>query len=232
MSEKTEKASAFKLKKAKEQGQVSKSIDLNTNLSLLIILGMITALWPKTIAEIQRLMRALLISSGTITLSLDASQQLFTLILNTLCSLWLPFALAATLSIILSSIAQTGLIWSSKPLVPDFKRISRAYKKVLSVKTIYDALKTLFKLSTALVVLYLLIKKHLLEVLPLQLKQPKDILVFMMHFLSNILLQILLVLTIFAIFDLLYTRWKYSKDQGMSKQELKEEHRQRDGDPK
>ena len=60
MSEKSEKATPYKLQKAKEKGQVSKSHELITSFSSLVILGLITALWPQYLIEIQKLLRHLL----------------------------------------------------------------------------------------------------------------------------------------------------------------------------
>ena len=49
---------------------------------------------------------------------------------------------------------------------------------------------------------------------------------------SKLLLQLILILFALAMIDKLYTRWKFAKDNRMSKQEIKDEHKQREGDPK
>jgi flagellar biosynthetic protein FlhB/flagellar biosynthetic protein FliR/FlhB len=55
MSEKTEKATPHKLRKAKEKGQVSKSMELTTCAALFVMLGMLSALWPKQLHELQNM---------------------------------------------------------------------------------------------------------------------------------------------------------------------------------
>lgn len=123
MSEKTEKAAPFKLKKAKEKGQVSKSMELTTYLSLLVLLGVIRALWPRQALEMQFLTRRLFHTAANTPLSLSSISYLNQCLLSKLMSLYLPFALAILLSIILISMAQTGLVWSTQALTPDVTRL-------------------------------------------------------------------------------------------------------------
>ena len=136
MSEKTEKATPYKLQKAKDKGQVSKSIELNTCLSLLAMLGIITALWTKQLEEIKNLFRNLLTNISHIQFTLDTICHIYQFILSRLVSLWLPLALTGSLAIILTTIAQTGMVWSATPLIPDFKRLNliAGFKKLFSIK--------------------------------------------------------------------------------------------------
>lgn len=60
MSEKTEKATPYKLQKVKEQGKVSKSAEFNTCIFLLVLLGISSALWPLCLLEIKALLTHLL----------------------------------------------------------------------------------------------------------------------------------------------------------------------------
>ncbi|MFI4963283.1 MAG: flagellar biosynthesis protein FlhB [Legionellales bacterium] len=234
MSEKTEKATPYKLQKAKEKGQVSKSTELTTSLSLLVLLGMITALWPKTLLEIQALMRHLLISAGTVPLSVDKINQLQQFILTKISNLWLPFALTGGMAIILITLAQTGLVWSTTPLTPDFKRLSiaKGFKKLFSMKTCFEALKSLFKLGLTFLLLFFVLKHKLPSIFKLLVTSPSQDLGIMMQLLLSTLFQLLLLLTGLSIIDKLYVGWKYNKDNRMSKQELKDEHKHREGDPK
>lgn len=234
MTEKSEKATPYKLQKSKEKGQVSKSIELTTSLSLLVMLGMITALWPKVLFELKAIMTQLLKQAFNTPFKLDYIANLQNHFLSKLVSLWLPFALATILTIILVTIAQTGLVWSFSPLIPDFKRLNWAqgFKKMFSMKTCFEAIKSCIKLCLASLLLYYLITDNVSQILQLAFENPNQNAFFMMNILLKILFKLLLLLTSLAIFDLLYTRWKYGKDNRMSKQEVKDEHKQREGDPK
>lgn len=234
MSEKSEKATPYKLQKAKEKGQVSKSVELNTCISLLILLGLITALWPKQLKEIQELFRHLLYKASQLQFTLDQITHLHQFILSKLIALWLPFALTAGLAIILGSISQTGLVWSATPLIPDFKRVNiiQGCKKLFSMKTCFEAGKSIIKLAAAFTLIICVLKNQLPYILELALTPPSQDPRLMMNFILKIIFQLLLLFVFIAVIDKFYTRWKFNKDQRMSKQELKDEYKQKEGDPK
>lgn len=234
MTEKTEQATPYKLEQSRKKGQVSKSIELTNSLSLLVMLGMITALWPQTLFDVRNLLRQMLHSAAGFSVSVDNISHLQHLILNKLTSLWLPFALAGVLTTILATMAQTGIIWSTTPLIPDFKRLSlnQGLKKLFSLKTCFEALKSLLKLVFAFILLYCVLKHHLPAIIQLIMTPAIQAPAIMMHHLLTVLFQLLLLLSALAILDKFYTRWKYSKDTRMTKQEVKDEHKQKEGDPK
>ena len=234
MSEKTEKATPWKLQKAKEQGQVSKSTELNTCVFMLVLLGVGTALWPSSLFEIKQLITHLFYLTTHLPFSVNSMSQLQQFLLSQLTLLWLPFALAGMLSIILSTIAQTGFVWSGKPLAPDFKRldIAKGFKRLFSSKLLFDAGKNTLKLSLVFLLLYLSLKHELPALLGFMKTSPANLPSLVIKLISKIMLQLLVLLFALAIIDKLYTRWKFGKDNRMSKQELKDEYRQREGDPK
>ncbi|MCL9682622.1 EscU/YscU/HrcU family type III secretion system export apparatus switch protein [Legionella maioricensis] len=234
MTEKTEKATPYKLQKAKEKGQVSKSIELTTCISLLVMLGMITALWPKQLEEISSLFRHLLGNTSHFQFSVDNICHMFQLIMAKITTLWLPFALASGLTIILCTLAQTGMVWSTTPLIPDFKRLNfiQGCKKLFSMKAGFEAFKGTLKLALALLLLYFTFKHQVSSILQLGITRPDQTLLFMMSFIIKLIFQLLLVLTILAFLDKLYTQRKFKKDNRMSKQEVKDEYKQKEGDPK
>ncbi|MDP3269477.1 MAG: EscU/YscU/HrcU family type III secretion system export apparatus switch protein [Legionella sp.] len=234
MTEKNEKATAHKLQKAKEKGQVAKSTELNTCLSLLIMLGIITALWPKELLELKTMFRQLLCSAATLHMSLDILSQIHQLILSHIISLWLPIAIGGTLTIILVTMVQTGIVWSFTPLVPDMKRLHliQGFKKILSLKTFFDGLKSVFKLICTTLLLCLIFKNQLPFLMKLVLVKPEESRVFIINFILKLLFQLVLILSFIAGVDIFFTRWKFAKDNRMSKQEVKDEYKQKEGDPK
>ncbi len=234
MSEKTEKATPYKLQKAKEKGQVSKSAELTTCISLLVLLGMISALWPKQLHEIQEMLRHIFYLAAQMQFSLDNISHLHQFILMQLIHLWLPFALAGVLAIILANLTQSGIVWSTTPLIPDFKRLNivQGFKKLFSIKTCFEAAKNTLKLMSTFIFLFFALKHQLANILPLALTPSAQHPSLVMHFLLSLIFQLLLLLSLLAILDKFYTHWKFAKDQRMSKQEVKDEYKQREGDPK
>ena len=234
MSEKTEKATAYKLKKAKKQGKVSKSMELNTCVSMLVLLTISVALLPSFLIQLKALLTHLLYLNARLPFSVESMGQMQQFLLEKLAFWWLPFALAGIVSIALSTIAQTGFVWSGKPLAPDFKRfdLSKGFKRFFSSKILFDACKNSLKLGFVTLLLSLSIRHELPTFLSFMNTEPNNIQSLLMGLLFKIILQLLTLLFLLAIIDKLYTRWKFSKDNRMSKQELKDEYRQREGDPK
>lgn len=234
MSEKTEKATPYKLQKAKEKGQISKSVELTTCISLLVICSLMNALWPKQLGEIQALLRQLLQTAPHIQFNLDTISHLHQYILSQLINLWAPFALAGGLAIILGTVAQTGIVWSTIPLIPDIKRLDliQGFKRLFSLKTCFEALKSSLKLILAFLLLCVALHHQLPEIVRLMLTSPSQDPELMMTLLLKLMFQLLLLLSLIALMDKFYTRWKFNKDNRMSKQEVKDEHKQKEGDPK
>lgn len=234
MSEKTEKATPYKLQKAKEKGQVSKSIELNTCMSLLLLLAMVTALWPKHLTELRVMLKQIIHLAASLHFTPDTIGSLYHLLLSKLLSMWLPLALTGCLGIILTSIAQTGLIWSMTPIIPDFKRLNpvQGFKKITSLKTCFDAVKSMLKLIMVSLVFYLAVYQQLTSLLQSMHSQPSQVPELMMGFLLTLLFKILITLTLIAVLDTYYSRWKFNKDNKMTKQEVKDEYKQKEGDPK
>lgn len=234
MTEKTEKATPYKLKKAKEQGQVSKSQELISCVFLLVLLTVSIVLWPSFLTNIKALCRQLLNINARLLFSIDSTSHLQHLLLLKITFLWLPFALAGLLAVAIATIAQTGFVWSGKPLSPDFKRISlsQGYKRLFSSKILFETAKNSLKISLIVTLLYFSFRHELTAFLRLTQTPPADFPYFIMALLSKLVLQLLALLFAWSAIDKIYTRWKFAKDNRMSKQEIKDEYRQREGDPK
>jgi flagellar biosynthetic protein FlhB len=234
MSEKTEKATPHRLKKSKEQGKVSKSIELNTSIYMLVLLTCGMALYPSIFIQIKSIIKTIINLNHHMIFSVDSMGQLQKLILSKIIFLWLPFSLIGILSIVFSTIVQTGFVWSLTPLIPDFKRLdlSKGFRRLFSLKVVFEACKNSIKLSFVFLMLSLSIRHELPAFLNFIYTQPSRLTPLLMSLLSKLMLQLLMMLFALAIIDKLYTRWKFAKDNRMSKQELKDEHRQREGDPK
>ena len=87
MSEKTEKATPWKLQKAKEKGQVSKSTELNTCVFMLVLLGVATALWPSSLFQMKQLIRHLFYRIANMPFSIDTMGELQQFLLSKLIAL-------------------------------------------------------------------------------------------------------------------------------------------------
>ncbi len=234
MSQKTEKATPWALKKAREKGDVSKSHELTICMAMLTFLCVFAALGHESFLQIKQLLIHLFTLINHLVFRIDEVSQLQRILLSKLTLLWLPIALAGMLSIILSTLAQTGLVWSTKPLTPDFNRlnITKGFKRLFSTNVLFNAGKNSIKLCLVSLLIYISLKHELAYIVLFMKTNPAYFSSLLIHLISKIALQLLALLLTLALIDKLYTRWKYEKDHRMSKQELKDEYRQHEGDPK
>lgn len=234
MTDKTEKATPYKLQKAKEKGQVSKSIELTNSVFLIAMVIVGLALWPPLLKHLKALMSQLLSLSPNSSLSADKAVKLQYFLLSTLATWWLPFALAVVLSLVLTTIAQTGFVWSLHPLSPDTKRLNlvQGFKRLFSTKLLFEAAKSSLKLSLIFALVILSLRQERITLLKLMTVSPIEHPGLIMRLLSKLIIQLAALLLVLASIDKLYNSWKFKKDNRMSKQELKDEYRQREGDPK
>lgn len=233
MSEKTEKATAYKLRKAKEKGRVSKSNELTTCLGLFCLILVMTALWPRVFMDMKILLIQLINLVAQVSLDTNTVVNLNQFVLKKLLVLWLPLALSALLAVVLATLVQTGFIWTINPLIPDFKRLHliQGFKRFFSTKLLFDAGKNVLKFSLATLVIFIGFKHEMMRILHLVNLNPSEYPSLLMALFFKLTLELMLLLLAMSVIDKLYTHWKFGKDNRMSKQEVKDEYRQREGDP-
>lgn len=234
MSEKTEKATTYQLQKAKENGFVNKSAELNNTLLLLIMLSFSTLLWPLLVQQIKMFITQLLHLATQLCFNSDKITTLQRIILLKLIHLWMPFASIHVLCLILTTIVQTGFVWSVKSLRFDLKRlhIKQGIKRLGSTKSIFQAVISSLKLAS--VALFMSIEIHHALNLLIQLMNhgANESTTLFHHLVVRFSVHLILLLLAFACIDKFYTHRNYLKKNRMSKQEIKDEYRQREGDPR
>ncbi|HWH82075.1 MAG TPA: EscU/YscU/HrcU family type III secretion system export apparatus switch protein [Burkholderiaceae bacterium] len=230
----SEPASPFKLREAKKRGSVAKSMDLN---SVFVISALLVCLqlwaWP---AAKQQLALAGLLFQQSSAFGFSPTQAwawLVTALVETMLLL-APFFAAVMLAGALSSLVQHGPVFSVHPIKPDFSRLNPAtgFKRLFSRRALFDLVKNLVKLAVFTWVLYLSIVQLLPSLLGLLHADAKTYAARALADVAGLVFKLLLALLAIALLDLLYTRWEYSDKLRMSRRELKDEVKQREGNPK
>jgi flagellar biosynthetic protein FlhB len=228
----TEQATPFKLEEARKQGQVAKSLDFNSLIMIsgLLALAMIwgTSAWR----ELGQLARDLFVSSADLDVSLNNSGWMAGLI-SSFISLVAPVLLVGVLLAVLANLVQTGPIFSFTPLKPKGERINpvAGFKRVFNKKMLFDAFKSLLKLlvlgGVAVAFFFALWPQLLVP----QSSDSALVQEWFGHHAVGLLFRLGLALVLIGLLDLMYTRHKFKNDMMMSRRELKEEVKRREGDP-
>ena len=145
----------------------------------------------------------------------------------------LPFLLVTALMAIAATFAQTRMLVTGEALRPKFSRINplQGFKRLFSLRSIVEALKGILKISILLYLIFSYFVKvaaGFARFLDMDLSQTCSIL-FQDAF--TLVLQISVAFVVLAFFDYLYQWWDYERQLRMSKQEIKEEYKQTEGDP-
>lgn len=234
MSEKTEKATPYKLKKAKEKGIVSKSVELTSCSALLITLVVASVYWPIWLQPLQSISKNLFQNAGKIHFNLN--NILYLTHKMSMDIVWAGLPLIAIIwgALIAITLIQTGFVWAPAAISPDFKRLNPVthFKKWFSIARLFDAVKSLIKIIGACALLLFLLYQEIPHLMGALINPSQATLLFIIPFIIHIALKISLFLFFIAFMDKKFTLWQFDKEQKMSKQEIKDEYRQKEGDPK
>jgi flagellar biosynthesis protein FlhB len=228
----TEQATPFKLEEARKQGQVAKSLDFNTLVMMWGLLGL-AAIWGGTMWEELALLSARLFG-GAADLPLHTNDGAWLGdLLRSFLALLAPVLVVGAVLAILANFVQTGPIFSFKPLKPKGERLNpiAGFKRIYNAKMLFETAKGLLKL----LVLGGICVLFFFGLWPqLQGAESADTHVVQGWLGANaiaLLFRLGLALVLIGLLDLAYTRYKFGKDMMMSRRELKEEVKRREGDP-
>lgn len=229
-----EPATPFKLKEARERGSVAKSTELSSALVTLALIGMLYV-GGRTLLERQlKLDAALLSQAGTLGFSEAAAWSWLSSALVATVTLLAPFFAAALLVGALAGFAQTGPVFSFQPLKPDFDRLNPAsgLRRVISGRLLFEALKNLFKLALFGYAIYAIIDGLLPLMLGMAQADPRAYGRIGLAALVGLLFKLALVMLAIALLDFAWVRWDFARRMMMSRREMHEELKRREGDPK
>jgi flagellar biosynthesis protein FlhB len=229
----SEAATPFKLREAKKKGSVAKSMDLNSVFVIAAFLACLL-LWSGSAAKDQLMLDAqLLKQAGSLVFTpAQAMSWIGNLLVITLLML-APLFLALMAAGIASCLVQHGPVFSTHPLKPDFNRLNpmQGFKRIFAKRSLFDLMKSLVKLAVFGAVLYTSIKHLLPSLLGLLSSDARTYGARLADDVSGLIFKLLLAMLGVALIDLIFTRWEFADKMRMSRRELKDEYKQREGDP-
>lgn len=232
--EKTEHATPKREREAREEGQAIHSKEVS---SAIVLLGAIVAFYATGSWMVHRMAGAMQrYISGMSEISLrDDSLQ--TLILNVMAEFALivsPVMLATLIFGIAASVFQVGFTISTKSMSPKLSKLNpiQGIGKLFSLRSFTDVIKAIGKILVLGSIAYSLIKGEA-QTLPLLIQMDvQEIWAFIGTISLRICLYTFLAMAAIAGMDYLFQWWQHQKDLRMTKEEVKEESRQTEGDPK
>jgi flagellar biosynthetic protein FlhB len=232
--ERSEQPTPKRQEEAKEQGQVAKSMELNSVailIAAMLSFKVVSSFFGETI---RRYFTTVYMESSLTTITVESAPQLlitflqiFTITVGPVLLILLIFALAI-------NYAQVGFIFAKKLLQPDFKKLNplEGLKRMFSGRSLVELLKGILKVAIIGFISYIVINKYQDAYLALPNQSVSEIIGFIASLFFDLSIKLTIALLVFASADFGYQKWQHNKQLKMTKQEIKEEMKQQEGDPK
>ncbi len=144
-----------------------------------------------------------------------------------------PLLISVLIAAILANVLQFGFLITAEPITPKISKISPAkgFKRLFSLRSMVELIKNIFKVCIIGLVAYLVIRSEADNMIPLADQSVWGMLQYIGGVCFKLLLATTTVLIFLAALDYAYQRWEYEKSLRMTKQEIKDEYKNTEGDP-
>jgi len=145
----------------------------------------------------------------------------------------IPIILVSTTLAVIGTGVQTGFLFTKSNLAPKFEKLNpiKGIKNILSLKSLVELIKNLIKIIILSIILYQIIKGDLRAVARTIDMNVMDSSVYVLNSIMDMVMKVSIVFLAIAGFDYFYQWWDYERQIKMSKQEMKEEYKQTEGNP-
>lgn len=234
--EKTEPATARKLEKAREEGQVARSQDINTAVILIILfvgLRVFGGFMYNRITALYQFCYNAISSYATEELTVSRAMGLFTFGIKEIILIILPLIFFALIGAFVSNVVQVKWKVTIKPMMPKLSKISpiSGFKRLFSKDKLFDLLKAVVKVGILFYVTYVSLKDEWGLIVNIYQLDFVSALALIIDTVLNIALKISIVFFILAFVDWAYQKHKFKTDMKMTKQEVKDEYKNTEGNP-
>ncbi len=231
--QKTEQPSQKRLEEAMKRGQVPYSREIGNFLILFVLAITIAWMMPDMCRRTLTLLKPFLASAADMPMDKDSiGHMLQALALSAMTLIIGPLLLACVVAIA-AALGQNGVVLSAEPIMPKWNKISpmKGLERMFSMKSLVEFLKGIAKITVVGSVAYYSVSNQFGHIHQLTGSDTVALLMFLLKLSVRLMLGVCVAMFFIALVDLMYQRFAFTKSLRMSRQELKEEYRQSEGDP-
>ncbi|MBM3191414.1 MAG: EscU/YscU/HrcU family type III secretion system export apparatus switch protein [Chlamydiae bacterium] len=233
MAEKSEKATPKKIKDARKKGQVAKSQDFPAAFTFIVSIALaliLSHLIYQHIADFMITMFRMI--SQDIDLA-DKGGTYFKMAIQVIFTTSFPIMMLTTLVGVFVNFIIIGPLFSMQALKPDIKRLNPVdnLKNLFKIKTFVELIKSILKITGALVLIYSVVKNSLPEIIATASMSVLGAALVFNDFLLKVIIRVGIFFLAIAIFDLVFQKRNFAKQMMMEKFEVKQEYKDSEGDP-
>ncbi|MHC5035518.1 MAG: flagellar biosynthesis protein FlhB [Planctomycetota bacterium] len=231
--QKTEKPTRRRRERAKQQGMVAQSSEVNNVLVLLAAVGAFVLFGAFTFQTMAGQLAGHLGRLYGTEVTLGGARGALCSSVRTVAKAVLPLMVFTGVVGLLVSLVQTGITFAPSRLAPNLSTLNpvRGIKHIFSLSALARLLTAVAKLAIIGIVVYLLVKSRLPWFFALMGKSTWGILNVSQRMCLSLALRVIVAMMAVAVLDYAYQRWKYEKQLMMTKTELQEEYKRDEGDP-
>jgi flagellar biosynthetic protein FlhB len=232
--DKTEQPTPKRRSEARKKGKVARSKDLSG--ALVLLTGLLSLIiWGPTLGG--KVIEMLKVYLGQIRPGLLGPNQISAIFMGfalTMGGMLTPIFVSLSAAAVLGTYAQVGKILSTESITPDLSRLQlfKGLQRFFSLNTYVELAHSIAKVTIISVVAYYSVKRELPNFLPLLDQEVGQMALYLTGTTFRVAARIILALVALGALDYLYQRYRFEKDLKMTKQEVKDEMRQVEGDPK
>jgi flagellar biosynthetic protein FlhB len=230
---KTEKATGKRREETRKKGQVAKSMEVTSVAILIASLIFFYFGTTRMLLDLMDIMKTTFRVSSQTTLSTDNVQSLLTgYVIKVFLLLW-PLLLTLAIVGFLANAFQVGLKITPEVIKPKLSKMNpiNGLKNLFSIQALAQLVKSIIKITVVGIVVYIVVRNELANVFPLADQSIWGIMVYIGEISFKIIMNTCWVLLLMAILDYAFQKWQFEESIKMTKQEVKDEQRQIEGDP-
>ncbi len=231
---KTEQPTGKKLHEARKKGSPPQSRDLTSTITLLVAMVSLYVSGGYMMSVLKKGSQAVLSGAGTYELTQAGIYMLMLKQFLNLAIILGPFMLMVILSGIVSCIVQGGASLSTERLSLKLDNLNpvNGIKRFFRKESIVESVKSFIKIFIVGFVAYRIMKDEVANVLFLTETDMQGLIEFVSHISFKIVLHTCGILLVLALLDFAFVKWQFIQNLKMTKQEIKDEHKESEGDPK
>ncbi|MBQ2706405.1 MAG: flagellar biosynthesis protein FlhB [Agathobacter sp.] len=237
--EKTEPATQKKLDDARKEGKVAKSKDLTEGIALVVLFLLLKVfigyvgermvnLFNSTIGRMAEFMEVNRAGLSTVAVT----SMLMNAILELLLIIW-PFLVFGFAITFLVTVYQVGWKVSTKAMEPKLSKFNpiNGFKRIFSKDSIFELVKSIAKVGIIVYITYTNVKDEANNLFILYEISLNQAIALVGEIILDVGLQIAIVFVFVGLVDFFYQKWKFADEMKMTKQEVKDEYKNTEGDP-
>ncbi|NQW11421.1 MAG: flagellar biosynthesis protein FlhB [Alphaproteobacteria bacterium] len=232
-AQKTEEPTPRKLEQARQKGQIAQSREVSSFAVLLGLAFTVGVMGPFMVSGIHETLAALMEKSGVIPIDQrSAGTVLSDTFLDVL--LWLsPMFVLFIVLALAANFSQAGILFTTEPITPKLEKISplAGVKRLFSLKSLVEFLKGVFKLLIVGTIAYTLLAPEFDRLEALMQMEVIEVLREIQVLVLRMMIGVVAIMALIAAIDYAYQRFEYLKQMRMSRQEIRDEYKQSEGDP-